>query len=142
MNKKGDVGNIMEDAISLFVIILLVVSFFIFSQLYFGFAQKQIDLQIGENSKFSEIEFAAREIENLSFDLNKEIISFSKLARLSKTDSNYGEIFDSKLKEINNGGFGIVIKEISPYQAYEDYGNKAYIIVPSSQPIIFEIAKS
>lgn len=142
MNKKGDAGNIMEDSVSLFIIILLVVSFFVFAKLYFVFTEKQIDLKIEENSKFSEIEFATREIKNLSFNINNELMSFSKLARLSKIDSKYGEIFDSKLKELNNGGFGIEIKEVPLSQAYGDYGDAAYIIVTSSKPIIFEITKS
>lgn len=142
MNKKGDVGNIMEDSISLFIIILLVVSFFIFAKFYFVFTEKQIDLKIEENSKFSEIDFATRQIENLNFNANGELISFSKLARLSKIDPKYKEIFDSKLKEINGGNFGIEIKEISFSQAYKNYGFANYLIIPSSQPMVFEITKA
>ena len=142
MNKKGDAGNIMEDSVSLFIIIVLIVCFFIFAKFYFIFTEKQIDLKIEENSKFSEIDFAAKQIESLTFSINHEIISFSKLARLSKIDSKYGGIFESKLKEINEGEFGVKIKA-TPYNLiYDNHGDAAYIIIPSSEPIVFEITKS
>lgn len=139
MNKRGDVGNIMEDAVSLFVIIMLVVSFFVFSSLYFKFTEKQIDLKIEQNSKFSEIEFAVGQIRNLNFEINGETISFSDLARLSKIDSKSAEILNSKLAEINTGKFGIEIKEISYDSSYKNYGDSSYLIIPSYQPIVFEI---
>lgn len=140
-NKKGDVGNIMEDTISLFLIVVLVVAFFVFAKLYFTFSEKQIDIQIEKNSKFSEIQFAVQQIENSTFEVNDEIISFSQLTRLSKTDKKYETILHSKINEIKSTYPTIEIKEI-PYDSnYKNYGDKSYLIISSSKPIIFEVSK-
>lgn len=102
INKKAQVGNVVQDFVAAITIIFLLFAFYIFSTIIFNVEKKDLEIKAKNQALLLEETSAKEAILDLKYNIDGGELNIKELAKLAELDEKYKSILDAKILEIKN----------------------------------------
>lgn len=145
MNKKGQIGESIQDLFGALIIIVLLIVFFVFSRtLWHGSMVniKKISIeQASHNQEHISLNSWLQSYTTINYESKEQTITIMELVKLSKINSSYSIILEQKAKEAFGNNYKIELVTLEKLMEKERESSETFFYIPSNETIIITIKK-
>lgn len=139
INKKGQIGESIQDLVGLIIIALLLVIFFFVSNTVWGLSSQQTKNVSTQQYLHDQEHKALQAFMQKQVSIQEQEISMVELVKLSRIDSNYNSILDNEVKNAFDSLYVYNFNVLSSDNIANMKGSSFYIPSEEQTPIIVNL---